>query len=134
MPFVLSTFTLGPFPSTGFFYLPYLSITLFNEFPHKTRSSVYSNSINSIMVMWSNNTGKNFNSWMPFQTLINNQVNKVHSCFNHLYFWCSLCIYIYDFATAFYLVSIILFENFIIHFRLKSVFDMLQYFIIGWLF
>ena len=39
-----------------------------------------------------------------------------------------------DFATAFYLVSIILFENFIIHFRLKSVFDMLQYFIIGWLF
>ena len=71
---------------------------------------------------------------MPFQTLTNNQVNKIHSCFKHLYFWCGLCIDIYDFATAFYLVSIILFENFIIHFRLKSVFDMLQYFIIGWLF
>ena len=34
------------FPSTTFSNLPYLSITSFNDFPHKTRSSAYNNSIN----------------------------------------------------------------------------------------
>ena len=39
IPFVLSTLTLRPFPSTAFFHLSYLSMTSFNDFPHKTWSS-----------------------------------------------------------------------------------------------
>ena len=46
IPFVLLTFTLRPFPSTVFFHLLYLSITSFNDCPHKIRSSAYNNSIN----------------------------------------------------------------------------------------
>ena len=41
IPLVLPTFTLRPFPSTAFFHLPYLSITSFNDFPHKTKLSAY---------------------------------------------------------------------------------------------
>ena len=44
--FVLSTFTLRPFPSIAFFYLPNLSITSFNDSPYKARSPAYNNSMN----------------------------------------------------------------------------------------
>ena len=44
-------------------------------------------------------------------------------------------VYVFWFCIIFFhLVSIILLENFFLHFHLKIIFDMLEYFIIGWLF
>ena len=48
---VLSTFTLKPFPSTAFFYLPYLSKASFNDSLHKTRSSACNNSVNELYLI-----------------------------------------------------------------------------------
>ena len=47
-----------------------------------------------------------------------------------IYIFAVVCVFQFC-SIAFYLVSIILFENFIIHFHLKGIIDMLEYCIIG---
>ena len=46
---------------------------------------------------------------------------------NIIYIFGIVCVFWFC-SIAFYLVSIILFENFVIYFHLKSIFDMLEYF------
>ena len=80
IPFVLSTFTFRPFPSTAFFYLTYLFMTSFNDSPHKARSSAYNNSINepsltspvrTSIIMINKSEIKADPSWPPTFTEVN---------------------------------------------------------------